>query len=189
MSTSPVTINAKATWYPQLNGLKLPQALTASITQAYALIYSLRDAVQHVQQTQASSGAAAIAYGKLLANLPTTPPVLIPDCQVTIPAAGDYLITANIAVSINTDSGSTLIFTMLFNGKVVHPGMQMRGQNSSDLMATGQWIVTASSGQMAQMFAQSDNLGNGTSVVTTNGTSISAAWVGAPGTASVGPFQ
>jgi hypothetical protein len=184
----PQNITAKATWMPQLQGLKLPQALVHSMNQSYLLLYSLRDSLQNLQQT-AVPGQAAIAYGKIYHPVFTAAP--IPNCQITLNQPGDYLITGAIAVQINSgDQTSNLLFELFFNGQVVHPNLHLRGPANSNLMATGQWIVTnQSSGGLAQMYAQSDVLGSGTSQVTTDGTSISGVWVGPPKSASVGIFQ
>jgi hypothetical protein len=45
LPSQPLQFNATATWYPQLEGLGLPRAVTSSVQQMYALIYSLRDAL------------------------------------------------------------------------------------------------------------------------------------------------
>ena len=61
-----------ANWYPQLNGLQLPQQLTSGITQAFQLVYSNRD--QTTQNT--ASINHMIQYGTMQQRLNAAPTAL-----------------------------------------------------------------------------------------------------------------
>jgi hypothetical protein len=63
-----------AGWYPQLDGLNLPRALTNGVQQGFSLIYSLRDATSQLQ----TAVARTIQYGTRQARTQTNPQA-VPD--------------------------------------------------------------------------------------------------------------
>lgn len=59
-------------WYPQLNGLELPQQLTSGITQAFQLVYANRD--QTTQNTDSINHM--VQYGTMQQRLAAAPTAL-----------------------------------------------------------------------------------------------------------------
>src|SRR5215475_9709154 len=63
MSTDSTTPRAASGWYPPLNNLGLPRALTNGIQQGFSLTYSLRDTVTQLQTQVQSIQNKMVQYG------------------------------------------------------------------------------------------------------------------------------